>query len=91
MGRDSVGIEVDVIDKDLNYYMKLPYTIEITPIPPSGGGGFMATIPRIGRYAMVGDGETIEEALQDLDRCKRERFSEYIEEGCSIPEPEELK
>lgn len=73
--------------KDLDYYLSLPYTIEITPIVKEHGGGFMATLPQIGRYAIVGDGETIDEALINLDISKRERFAEYIAARVEIPEP----
>lgn len=77
------------IKKDLNYYLELPYTVEITPIKEEEGGGYMASLPQIGRFAIVGDGETIEEALQSLEEIKRERFSTYIENNTPIPEPTE--
>ena len=37
--------------KDLDYYMNLPYTIEIIRIPDSQGGGFSARLPEVGRLA----------------------------------------
>ena len=74
--------------KDLNYYMSLPYIVELKPIPEEDGGGFSASIPQLGRCSLLADGETIEEALKNLEQIKRERFSEYIEEGLIIPEPE---
>lgn len=75
------------MNKDLDYYMTLPYIIEIKPIPAQDGGGFMATIPQLGRYALLGDGDTIEEAIKDLEITKRDRFTEYIAAGVEIPEP----
>ncbi len=64
------------MEKTLEYYMALPYVIEITPIRDTLGGGFSATIPQLGRLAMAGDGETVDEALADLENVKRERFKE---------------
>ena len=77
--------------KDLTYYMKLKYKIEIIPIPKNRGGGFEASIPQLGSYAFVGQSETAEEALKDLEETKKENFEEYIEKGIEIPEPEEPK
>lgn len=73
--------------KNLDYYMGLPYTIEVIPIPASEGGGYTAQLPQLGRFAFVGDGETIEEAIADLENFKRERFAAYLEDGIEIPEP----
>lgn len=77
--------------KDLNYYMKLPYTIEVVPIPESQGGGFTARLPQVGRLAITGDGETPEEAIAALETAKRERFIDYLKRDIKIPEPEEEK
>jgi len=74
--------------KNLEYYMALPYRIEIHPIPEDQGGGYEACIPELGRYAVVGDGETIEEALANLETVKKDRLSAYLEEGLVIPEPD---
>lgn len=74
--------------KNLEYFMRLPYRIEIEPIPKNKGGGYAASIPRLGKHAVRGDGETIEEALCDLEAMKEERLACYLEEGLTIPEPE---
>ena len=74
--------------KDLDYYMSLNYTIELVKIPEELGGGWNACIPRLGKYAIVGYGETQQEALQNLESFKRERLQDYLEEGLEIPEPE---
>lgn len=75
--------------KDLNYYLQLPYKIEVMPIPPEDGGGYEAILPEIGRFAIVGDGETPAEAIADLERIKAEQFRHYLEKGIDIPEPGE--
>lgn len=74
--------------KDLNYYMSLPYVVELKPILVDDGGGFSASMPQLGRYSLLADGETIEEAVQNLEGIKEERFAEYIQAGVTIPEPE---
>ncbi|HNR13828.1 MAG TPA: toxin-antitoxin system HicB family antitoxin [Thermodesulfobacteriota bacterium] len=74
--------------KDLPYYLSLPYRMEIIPIPEHEGGGFMARIPQFGALGIVGDGDTPQEALENLAIHKRERFQQYLEEEREIPEPE---
>jgi len=75
--------------KNLEYFMSLPYRIEIQPIPKDKGGGYEASIPRLGRFAVCADGETVAEALNNLESIKNERLAAYLEEGLPIPEPEE--
>jgi len=51
------------------------------------GGGYTACIPQLGRFAVVGAGETPEDALQDLQQSK-EYFIKYcLENDFEIPEP----
>ncbi len=76
-------------NKNLRYYLDLPFPIEITQIPEDKGGGFMACIPQLGRMVLVGDGNTVMEAIQDLERAKASLFREYLEKGIQIPEPED--
>lgn len=77
--------------KDLAYYTKLPYTIELVPISESEGGGFIAQLPQVGRFAITGHGETPEKAIAKLEKVKRERFAKYLKKGVTIPEPEPEK
>lgn len=74
--------------KNLEHFLTLPYRIELQPILAENGGGFVACIPLLGRYAVQADGETPDEALEKLEEIKRERLSAYLESGVSIPEPE---
>jgi len=74
--------------KNLEYFMSLPYRIEIQPIPENRGGGFEASIPQLGKHAVCADGESIEEALDNLTVIKKERITAYLEEGLVIPEPD---
>ncbi len=73
--------------KHLEYYLSLPYQVEVVPIPPHEGGGFMARMPQFGVQGIIGDGESPEEALQDLAENQRLRFAQYLEDGLDIPEP----
>ena len=75
-------------NKDLAYYLSLPYAIEIRPLSETEGGGFSACIPRLGRYSAVGDGETPEAAYRDLRAALPSLISGWLAEGVSIPEPE---
>lgn len=74
--------------KDLQYYMRLPYKMMIESIPEEEGGGYSASIPQLGKYAFTGDGETIPEAVENLEKIKQDLFSDYLEEGLAIPEPQ---
>ena len=73
--------------KDLKYYLSKRYPIEVNPIPPEDGGGYETCIPQLGRYAFVGTGDTIKEAIENLESFKREMFRDYLEKGVQIPEP----
>lgn len=77
--------------KNLKYYLGLKYEIRVVPIPESEGGGYEAFMPQLGRYSMTGDGETISEALADLDSLRADFFAHLIKEGASIPEPREAR
>ncbi len=72
---------------ELKKYMEFNYPIEIRFIPENEGGGVAASIPFLGKDAFVGDGETIEEAIKNLNRLKRELFEYYLENNISIPSP----
>lgn len=73
----------------VEYYMTLPYVTEVEPIPANLGGGYAVSIPLLGKYAFCADGDSIQEAFQNLEEVKRERFSYYLEKGILILEPQE--
>ena len=73
--------------KNLAYYMSLPYKVQIVPLPFYEDGGYMACIPQLSSAAFVGDGDTEEEALASLEKCKKIVFEIYLEDGLRIPEP----
>jgi len=75
------------MERNLDYYMSLDYPVEIRRIDEELGGGYVASIASLGSQAFVGDGETPQEAYENLQAAKREIFAEYLEQGISIPEP----
>ncbi len=77
------------MEKTLEYYLSLDYPVEINKITDDLGGGYVATIPELGSQAFVGDGDTPQEAYDNLMAAKAELFEEYLREGLPIPEPAE--
>lgn len=75
------------MEKNLEYYMSLPYSVEITPISDEDGGGFLARIPLFGAQGIVGDGSTIGEAVENLEITKKIIINHLISENIEIPEP----
>lgn len=71
--------------KDINYYMNLKYPIKITPIPEEEGYGYCAEIPEL--YGCLGDGETVEESLKNLEDVKWTTIELLLEKKKPIPEP----
>lgn len=74
--------------KDINYYMALDYSVEIRKLRKEEGGGYLASIPQLGSKAFCADGRTINKALEGLKQVKRLLFSDYLDRGVPIPEPE---
>ena len=75
--------------KTLDYYLELPYKIEIKPLTDDEGGGYSAILPQFGSMGIVGDGETIVEAIEDLETIKKVVFERLLSKGQIIPEPED--
>ena len=62
--------------KTIEYYMNLPYRLEL--VPDTEEGGFVASYPEL--RGCLTSGETAEAALKNALDCKRE-------DGYEIPEP----
>lgn len=77
------------MDKKIEYYLDKFYRIEIKEIPEEEGGGFVASLPQFGHSGIIADGDTPEEAIQELEKVKALRFKYYLEEGLEIPLPED--
>jgi predicted RNase H-like HicB family nuclease len=70
-----------------DYYIGLRYTVCLRELSPEEGGGWTANIPELGSKTFVGDGDTAEEALADLEARKRRLIPELLADGVDIPEP----
>lgn len=76
--------------KDLDYYLNLNYDILVRKIPKEEGGGYGAFMPDFKDVAFFyGDGESIEEAVKDLQEAFRATLKSMIEDKEPIPEPKD--
>ena len=69
--------------KTIEYYMGLPYRMEI--VRDVAEGGFVASFPEL--KGCVTCGETVEAVAANAEDCKREWLTAALEEGYEIPEP----
>jgi len=70
-------------EKDLGYYVSLPYRIEIYPEPD--GSGYTAEIPALPGCLTCAN--TLAELWEMIEDAKRGWFEVALERGLSIPEP----
>ncbi|MCR4416208.1 MAG: type II toxin-antitoxin system HicB family antitoxin [Ignavibacteria bacterium] len=77
--------------KKLEYYLNLNYPIEVIKIPEDEGGGYSASIPALGKLAVVSDGATAEEAISNVLKLKDEYIKELFRKGIPIPEPAQIE
>jgi len=68
-------------EKDLEYYVRLPYRIEIYP----DGGGYTAAIPDLPGCLTFGD--SLQEVLELIEDAKAGWLELAIEDEQPIPEP----
>jgi antitoxin HicB len=73
--------------KDLQYYLSLPYPVLLIPDPPDNT--WYAKIPLL--PGCMSDGETVEEALKNLSEAKQMWLEVALEDGMSISEPQPEK
>lgn len=71
----------------LEYYMALPYRVEI--VEDKAEGGFALHCPELS--GCVTCAATVEEGLKLLEDAKRSWFAACLEDGVSIPEPSRLE
>ncbi len=69
--------------RTIEYYMNLPYRLEL--VPDTEEGGFVASYPEL--RGCLTSGETAEAALKNAQDCKREWLVAALEDGYEIPEP----
>ena len=75
-----------IIMKTLDYYMKLPYRMEI--IPDKDEGGYAISFPEL--PGCLSCGETITAALLNAEDAKRAWLEAAIEENVQITEPDSV-
>jgi len=69
--------------KNLDYYMNIPFRLEITP--DTDEGGYAVSFPELPGCLTCGD--TIESAVRNAEDAKKEWLSAALESGMPIPEP----
>ena len=72
--------------KTIDYYMNLPYRLEIIPDPDEGG--YVARYPELPGCITVG--ETMESVAENAADAKKEWLEAALEEGTEIAEPDSL-
>ncbi len=72
-------------NKDLEYYLSLPYTITLKRGTGDGEQYWVARVVEL-PHCMT-HGATPEEALRDIEDAKREWVKSNLEAGLPIPEP----
>ncbi len=73
--------------KTLEEYLKMPYKLEI--VPDTAEGGYVASYPEL--RGCITCGETIEAVCANALDAKREWLKAAIEDGVSIPEPNDTE
>lgn len=73
--------------KTSDYYMNLPYRLEIVPDPDEGG--YVVRYPDLPGCISVG--ESISEAIANIEDAKLAWITAAIEEGIKIAEPDSLE
>ncbi|MCZ6111667.1 type II toxin-antitoxin system HicB family antitoxin [Campylobacter ureolyticus] len=74
--------------KNLEYYLNLPYKIELKKIPLDEGGGWAAFMPELNSVSFFyGDGDTKEKSLKELDEAFKFTIESALKDGIKIPEP----
>ena len=69
--------------KTIDYYLNLPYKLEI--VPDMDEGGFVARYPELPGCITVGD--TLEAVVKNVNEAKIEWITAALEDGNTIPEP----
>jgi antitoxin HicB len=76
------------MNKNIEYYMTLPYSVLLTPLSAEDGGGWFAQIPAL--PGCISDGETQLEALEMIEDAKRGWIVSALAHNDPVPEPEPL-
>jgi antitoxin HicB len=63
----------------------IDYAIIVEPLPPEDGGGFVATVPDL--PGCMSDGETPQEALENVQDAIRVWIEAANDMGHAVPQP----
>ena len=74
------------MEKNLDYYLSLPYRMEV--IPDTKEGGYAFRCPEL--PGCITCAETVEDGLHMVEDAKREWLSACLEDGTTIPEPDAM-
>ena len=75
------------MNKTLEYYMRLPYRVEV--VEDRDEGGYALRCPEL--PGCMTCGETVSEGYAALEDAKRAWFAACLEDGVAIPEPVRLE
>lgn len=75
------------MEKDINYYMNLPYKIEI--VKDNEFNSYVALYPEL--KGCITTGETEYEALKNLEDAKRVWLEDALKSDSNVPEPEAMR
>lgn len=78
-------------NKKLEHYLSLNYEILLRRLERHGAFYFEARIAELDPLTFYGTGDTVDEAISDLEEVKREMFSYYIENGLPIATPAKVE
>ena len=73
--------------KTIEYYLSLPYKMEL--VADVDEGGYVVCFPDL--RGCISSGETVEEAVSNAKDAQREWMIAAMEEGYEIPEPDDLE
>ena len=77
------------INKELEYYAKLPYTVIIEQCDDGGGAYWVARIAELPHCLIHAD--TPEEAIKEIQEVKMGWIKSNLERGLPVPEPRPRK
>lgn len=72
--------------KNIEYYMRLPYRMELIPDPDEGG--FVISFPEL--KGCLSSGKTLEKAMANATDAKREWLVAAQEQQYDIPVPDDV-
>ena len=72
--------------KTIEDYLKLPYKIEL--IPDIEEGGYAISCPEL--PGCVSCGDTLEDAMENIEDAKHSWIEAALEEGKNVPKPDNL-